>query len=91
MEAMAAGLPVVAMGSGDVPRVVEHGVTGFVVDRGDDASFINYLEKLLTTPSLQQEMGVAGRLKAQREFGLERLVSETLTAYRTAGWQDPKC
>lgn len=33
-------------------------------------------------------MGAAAREKAKREFTLERLVSETLEAYRVAGWSD---
>jgi hypothetical protein len=33
-------------------------------------------------------MGEAGRVKAEREFGLHRLVEETLDAYRQAGWKD---
>ena len=32
IEAMACGTPVIAFGSGSVPEVVDHGVTGFVVD-----------------------------------------------------------
>jgi hypothetical protein len=32
-------------------------------------------------------MGEAGRIKAEQEFGLPRLVSETLASYRVAGWQ----
>ena len=34
------------------------------------------------------EVGTAAREKAEREFGLERLVKETLEAYRKAGWKD---
>ncbi|HEV2374093.1 MAG TPA: glycosyltransferase, partial [Streptosporangiaceae bacterium] len=36
IEAMAAGTPVVALRRGSVPEVVEHGVTGVVVDRPDE-------------------------------------------------------
>lgn len=88
MEAMAAGLPVVATDSGDVPRLVEHGVTGFLVQRGDDDSLVECLGTLLQDGKLRNEMGSAARLKAEREFGLQRLVSETLDVYRAAGWRD---
>lgn len=88
MEAMAAGLPVVATDSGDVPRLVEHGVTGFLVQRGDDDSLVECLSTLLQDGTLRNEMGGAARLKAEREFGLQRLVSETLDVYRAAGWRD---
>jgi hypothetical protein len=44
--------------------------------------------KLITDSALCRSMGEAGRAKAEREFELERLVSETIAAYRLAGWMD---
>jgi hypothetical protein len=32
-------------------------------------------------------MGAAGRRRAEQDFGLDRLVTETLEAYRSAGWE----
>jgi glycosyltransferase involved in cell wall biosynthesis len=43
---------------------------------------------LLADRELCRRMGEVGRLKAEREFGLERLVSETLAVYRAVGWKD---
>ena len=43
---------------------------------------------LITNQDLCRQMGEAGRVKAEREFGLDRLVAETLAAYRAAGWKD---
>ena len=43
---------------------------------------------LMTDHTLCRQMGEAGRAKAERQFGLGRLVSETLTAYRAMGWKD---
>jgi glycosyltransferase involved in cell wall biosynthesis len=88
IEAMAAGLPVVATDSGDVPRLIDHGKTGFVINRGDDASLVDYVGTLLRNDALRRDMGHAGRLKAEREFRLDRLVSQTLDVYRAAGWRD---
>jgi hypothetical protein len=39
-------------------------------------------------PAFAQSSGLAGRAKAEREFKVERLVSETLEAYKAAGWKD---
>jgi starch synthase len=89
MEAMACGRAVVAANSGDVPLLVDNGRTGFVVSRQDNDAFVKCLGTLLENPGLCCEMGRAGRMKAEREFGLQRLVSETFEAYRTAGWHDP--
>jgi hypothetical protein len=33
-------------------------------------------------------MGKAGRAKIEQEFGLDRLVEETLSVYRASGWHD---
>ncbi len=88
MEAMACGRPVVATDAGDVPHLVEDGKTGFVVRRGDDARLVDCIERLINDQELCRRMGQASRQKAEREFGLDRLVKETLTVYRSAGWTD---
>lgn len=87
MEAMACGLPVVAMDAGEIPYLVEEGRTGFVVPQGDEGAFVGRVDKLLVDDDLCFVMGVAAREKAQREFTLDRLVSDTLTVYRSAGWR----
>lgn len=88
MEAMSCGRAVVATDAGDIPSLVEDGKTGFVVPRGDDATLVERMVKLVTDRKLCQCMGEAGRAKAEREFGLDRLVAETLAAYRATGWRD---
>jgi glycosyltransferase involved in cell wall biosynthesis len=88
MEAMACGRPVVAMEAGDIPFLVEDGKTGFVIRRGDEETFGQRLLRLLSDDELCRHMGLAARAKAEREFGLGRLVAETLAAYEDAGWKD---
>jgi glycosyltransferase involved in cell wall biosynthesis len=88
MEAMVSGRAVVATDAGDVPCLVEDGRTGFVVRRGDDALLAERMATLIANRDLCSKMGEAGRVKAEREFGLDRLVERTLTAYRDAGWRD---
>jgi glycosyltransferase involved in cell wall biosynthesis len=88
MEAMACGKAVVATDVGDTSAVIEDQKTGFVVRRGDEAALVERMAMLIADRELCRRMGEAGRLKAEREFGLERLVSETLVAYRAAGWKD---
>jgi glycosyltransferase involved in cell wall biosynthesis len=88
MEAMACGRPVVAMQAGDIPSLVEDGETGFVIRQGDEQTFGQKVLRLLSDDNLCRKMGLAARAKAEHEFGLERLVSETLDAYRSTGWKD---
>jgi glycosyltransferase involved in cell wall biosynthesis len=88
MEAMACGLPVVAMEAGDIPYLVEDGKTGFVIPQGDEAKFVDRASKLFADDDLCLRMGIAARDRAQRDFTLERLVLDTLTVYRSAGWRE---
>jgi len=87
MEAMACGLAVVAMKTGEIPYLVEEGKTGFVVPQDDETMFVERVSLLLRDDELCIRMGLAARAKAEREFRLERLVSETLAAYKDAGWK----
>jgi glycosyltransferase involved in cell wall biosynthesis len=86
MEAMACGVPVVAMEAGDIPYLIEEGRTGFVVPQGDKQALVNRMLQLLGDEQLCISMGIVSRQKAERDFSLQRFVSETLGAYHAAGW-----
>jgi glycosyltransferase involved in cell wall biosynthesis len=82
IEAMMAGLPVVATKVGGVPELVENGVTGFLVPPKDPETLAQALQKLIEDPELRKRMGRAGREKALREFTLDRMLHETERVYR---------
>jgi len=86
MEAMASGRVVVATDAGDVPQLVEEGRTGFVVRRGDEEALVRRMASLIGDRELCVRMGRAGRAKAEREFGLDRLVAGVFHAYEALGW-----
>jgi glycosyltransferase involved in cell wall biosynthesis len=88
IEAMACGRAVVTTDVGDVSALVDDGKTGFVVRRGDDAALVERMQILIANRDLCQKMGESGRAKAERHFRLDRLVYETLAAYRAVGWKD---
>ena len=71
LEAMAAGLPVVATDVGDVKRAVVDGVTGHVVPVRDPEKLADALEPLLTDPLLRRHMGKAGRERVVELFSSE--------------------
>jgi glycosyltransferase involved in cell wall biosynthesis len=77
----------VAMEAGDIRYLLEDGETGFIVRQGDEAAFVECVFRLLDDDGLCFRMGLAARAKAEREFGLRRLVSETLAAYMAVGWK----
>ncbi|WP_353946592.1 glycosyltransferase [Streptomyces sp. HUAS MG91] len=84
VEAMAAGVPVVAAGHGAFVELVEDGVTGLLHRPGDAASLATCLRRIAADPARNQEMGRAARGRYERGFspavGLARLEEE----YRTA-------
>lgn len=82
LEAMRAGLPVVASGVGGVAESVQDGETGFVVPRGDVGALRERLRQLLADPGLRTRMGRKGRERYEAHFTLERTVEKTLAVYR---------
>jgi len=88
MEAMACGLPVVATMAGDASVLIDNGTTGYIVELEDIQAIANALHHLDENPNLASQMGRASRRKAEREFGLQRMMLGTLQAYRAAGWSE---
>jgi glycosyltransferase involved in cell wall biosynthesis len=68
VEAMAAGLPVVATPIAGVPEVVEPGRTGYLVQPGDVANLRSALMTLIASPALRHRLGRAARVRAEQRF-----------------------
>jgi glycosyltransferase involved in cell wall biosynthesis len=81
IEAMMAGLPVVATAVGGIPELVEEGVTGFLVPCGDPQALAERIRNLLDDRSLRRSMGEKGRQKALREFTLDQMLRKTERVY----------
>jgi glycosyltransferase involved in cell wall biosynthesis len=81
LEAMAAGLPVVATAVGGIPEVVVEGETGFLVSPGDVASLAERLTRLTRAPELRAGMGMRGRARALSQFSAERETAQITAAY----------
>jgi glycosyltransferase involved in cell wall biosynthesis len=73
MEAMAAGLPVICTSVGGIPDLVEHGVSGFLVSKGDVQEFTRYMVKLAKLPGERHRIGTLARNRAAEHFGLEKV------------------
>jgi glycosyltransferase involved in cell wall biosynthesis len=74
LEAMAAGVPVVAS---DVPGArdpIEHGVSGYLFAPGHRAGLARWAEHLLNHRDDARQIGAAGRLRVQREFSAEKMI-----------------
>ncbi|GAA0495055.1 glycosyltransferase family 4 protein [Streptomyces olivaceiscleroticus] len=92
VEAMAAGVPVVAAGHGAFVELVEDGATGLLHTPGETASLASCLRRIAADQDRNREMGRAARRRYEQGFspavGLERLVNEYRTAIagRTDQW-----
>ena len=71
-EAMGCETAVVASDAGGLPEVVEHGVTGMIVPRGDSCALAEAIGTLLSDPDRRAAMGRAGRERALRLFDWDR-------------------
>lgn len=83
LEAMRAGLPVVASDVGGVRESVLDGTTGFVIPRGDTARLRECLRRLIASPELRAGMGAAGRARYEEMFTFDRLVERTTKVYES--------
>jgi glycosyltransferase involved in cell wall biosynthesis len=82
VEAMAAGLPVVATAVGGVPEVVVDRETGLLVAAGDTGALGDAMARLGNDASLRISCGEAGRRRAVAEFGEDAMLERTAEIYR---------
>lgn len=81
LEAMAAGVPVVATATGELVDLVVHDVTGLLVMPGNAAELATALRRLLADPFRRRGMGMAGRNRAASRFGWDQIATESLAIY----------
>jgi L-malate glycosyltransferase len=81
MEAMAAGLPVVATNVGGNPEIVQDGTTGILVPSRDPDALSAAMIRVLKNPSLARQFGHAGRERVAKHFSLESAVRQTEDLY----------
>jgi glycosyltransferase involved in cell wall biosynthesis len=81
IEAMAAGVPVIASGIYGIPELVADGETGLLVEPGDPTGLARSVEALCADPQRMAVMGRRGRKRYEDEFTIERSVSNTIAVY----------
>lgn len=82
LDAMAAGVPVVASRVGGIPEIVRDGVEGVLVPPGERVAFGDAIVGFLENEDRSRSFGQAGRLRA-REFAIEGVVTRTEDLYET--------
>lgn len=81
LEAMAAGVPVVATSVGGNPELIESGDSGFLVPSGDAAAIAARVSDLLLDPALMQRVSAAARRRVEERFSLATMVAAYETLY----------
>jgi len=83
LEAMRAGLPVVASDVGGVREAVSEGINGLLVPPGEPKALAGALEKLIAEAPERQRLGAAARRIYEGRFRFERMLQETMEVYDT--------
>ena len=81
LEYMEAALPVVSTRVGGVPDLVEDGVNGLLVDRGDPVALAKAVAELLRDPERRVQMGRIGRDRRRSEFDIDVTVERIEQLY----------
>jgi glycosyltransferase involved in cell wall biosynthesis len=84
LEAMAAGLPVVATNVGGLPDFVETPAGGALVPKGDAASMGTQILDLLNNDGRRSDVGAFNRQRAATKFSWRTSAEQLLAAYRNA-------
>ena len=80
-EAMAYGKPVIATKVGGIPELVQDGVSGFLLERGDKPKTVEAFANLACNAELRKRMGEAGVAIVREKFDLKRNVQKLIQLY----------
>ncbi len=82
LEAMAAGLPVVATRTGAAEDIIQDGATGLLVDPGSAGQINDAVQRLLSDADLADRIGRAARTLAESRYGIEQVAASYHALYR---------
>jgi glycosyltransferase involved in cell wall biosynthesis len=89
IEAAAAGRAIVTTDTPGCREIVHHEENGLLVPPRDARALSEALARLIGDPELRQRMGNRGRVRAVQEFGIARVIDQTLAIYAEAGRNRP--
>lgn len=87
LEAMAAARPLIATPAGDLPRMIEEGVSGWLVPLDDHLAVTNRLRYVAEHPEQAAEIGQRARESLAQTHGEAAVIAELLRIYAELGWR----
>ena len=81
IEALAAGLPVIASRVGGIPELIQDGETGHLFPPGDSGALAQHIGRLRNDPALAARLGRAAREDACARFSIEQRIPDYVVAY----------
>lgn len=82
MEAAAMGLPVIATNIRGCRQVVEHAVTGLLIEVRDSRALADAIDMLRSDPDLRARMALAARARAEELFDERKIVEAVMETYK---------
>ena len=84
LEAMQAGVPIVATKVGGIPEIINDEVDGILINQGDTAELANAIKKLLSDTSLMKKMGENAYMKITKQYSINQYSENLINLYRKA-------
>jgi glycosyltransferase involved in cell wall biosynthesis len=81
IEALAAGLPVVASGVGGIPELIKDGVTGLLVPPQDSVAVARALQRLINDPGYARTLGQTGQTLVRSKFDIKAMARANEALY----------
>jgi len=83
LEALALARPVVATAVGGIPEVIEHEISGLLVDAGNHDDLAKQCLRVMNDPVLAQGFGHAGRKRVEEAFSADIMAANVANVYRS--------
>jgi len=81
LEAMAAGLPIIATKVGGIPELIDNNINGILIESKKPDLIGEKIMELLNRPEIGQMMAGQAEQKAKQEFSLKKMLKKTKEAY----------